>query len=899
MRFIFARRYFVIILLLLTNLLQAQHAKVTRAEKLMKLHNYTAAIDLFLDVLELGNDPDAIQGIAECYRRIGNADESEYWFGLACRLPNPKPNSWLYYAQALQMNGKYFDAKKWAEKYLSEVDPNNIQAMWLLKSCEESTVKGLNVSGKLYQVSSLEEVNTENDEFSPAFFRDDIVFVSSREHPAHIKNYNRWTDEEDKPFTELYITKRVKIGDEQDFKYNYSDPEKFSKSLSSNYHDGPLSFNADFNTVYFTRSSDTRADDGIIRLNIYKATGSPQNYSDPIPLPFNGEEYSVIHPSISRDGSMLFFSSDMPGGYGGFDLYVSYYDQGKWSPPDNLGPTVNTEGSEVFPFIHESGNLYFASNGLIGLGGLDVFRTKLNYGVWIDPVNIGYPINTTKDDFGFIANRDQTHGYFSSNRKGMGGDDIFTFSKLSVTVEVNVFDEETNMPIEGADVFTPCSDVQNSITNQDGRVILELPLNTACDFASEKIGYQPNSVRLPKKMVPGKTVFIQIPLKTECVFVVSGTVMDGLTEKTVDSALVRLQTYCSGEIDEVSVYTDSRGRYEFRNVREDCDIRVTVTKTGFTRGSTTFKTGTNCGDEAQLNGQINEFGAIVKTIPVYCFGADCENMEKDQKDPLAMVDYGPTIIPSIETKDYNDFGTDNQRQNNDQDKETDWDKVENIVSSNNNDKSTNNDVYIDPKVKSSDCVSDSIYNMDGSIQVMFCDGTSKIISSDGLETYLDENNNEVDRPNIGNAQLVHIFYDYDDATIRTDARKGLDDLVLILEAYPQAKIKITSHTDARGNKSYNLKLSKKRADAVVRYLVDSGISKSRLTAKGMGEEVMLNDCYDGIECSETQHQENRRTEFTIIEYIPAALGDGKSLKPGRIKTRACANCPSASEVETE
>ncbi len=815
---------------------EAQRAKLNRAERLMGQHNYTAAIDIYLSVLEKGNDTDASIGIAECYRRVGNPDETEYWYGLVSRLPNAPQKSWLYYAQALQRNGKYNEAKKWAEKYVNDIEPNNTQAMWLIKSCQESVIQDLHASGKLYKVSPVDELNTENDEFAPTYFKNDLVFISARDHPAHIKNFNRWSEEEDKPFTEVYTSKRNQIGEPEEFKFNYGKPEKFSKSLSTKLHDGPMCFNSEFNTVYYTRSSPEKADDGVIRLKIFQSRGAPSKYSDPSALPFNGEEYSVLHPSISENGEMLFFASDMPGGFGGFDLYVSYLEDNRWSPPDNLGPTVNTEGNEIFPFIHKSGTLYFSSNGLVGLGGDDIYKTKQNYGTWTDPINLGYPINTRDDDFGFIANAEQTHGYFSSNRKGQGGDDIYTFTKLSVTIEINVFDEVTQMPIEAADVFTPCSDVQNFLTNQDGKVIMELPLNKACDFAAEKLGYQPNSVRLPKNQMPGKTIFVQIPLKMECIFIISGTVVDGLSETPVDSALVRLQSYCSGEQDELSMYTDSEGKYEFRDVREDCDIRVTVAKPGFTRGSVTFKTGTECGEPAKIAGVIDDSGAIVKSIPLYCFGDNCETNPDDPTEP-----------------------------------------------------------DVDPDL----CVKDSVSLPDGSTEIVFCDGTSKVIGSDGIETFYDENKEEIDRPDVGNAQLVHIFYDFDDAKIRSDAKKGLNDLVAILEAYPEAKIKITSHTDARGKRGYNKRLSKRRAESVVRYLMGKGVAKNRLKAKGMGEEVMINDCYDGIECTEEQHQENRRTEFTVIEYIPPTLGDGKSQKPSNIKTNACRDCPGASEVEDE
>lgn len=809
----------------------AQRSKINRADRLMGQHNYTAAIEIYLSILDKGNDDDATIGIAECYRRISNPDETEYWYGLVSRMPNAPQKSWLYYAQALQRNGKYNEAKTWAEKYVSQIEPNNTQAMWLIKSCEEDVVQDLRASGKLYKVSPVDEINTENDEFSPAYFKNDLVFVSARDRKASTKRFNRWSEEEDKPFTEIYTSKRNQVGDPDDYIYNYGKVEKFSKSLSSEYHDGPLSFNAEFNEIYYTRSNMGKSDDNIIRLKVYQSKGQPSKYSSPRSLPFNSDEYSVLHPSLSDDGEMLFFASDMPGGFGGYDLYASYLEDGRWSPPVNLGPTVNTEGNEVFPFHHESGVLYFASNGLVGMGGLDIYKTIDSYGAWSDPINLGYPINTVDDDFGFIINSEQTHGYFSSNRKGKGGDDIYTFTKLSVTIEIKVYDEETNMPIEAADVFTPCSEVQNFLTTQEGTVIMELPLNKACDFAAEKLGYQPNSIRLSSKdEPPGKTLYVRIPLKLECIFSISGTIVDGLSNVPVDSALVRMRSFCGNEEDELSMYTDAEGKYLFRDVREDCDIRVTVEKPGFTKGSVTFKTGTECGSNVV---GIDSGGAIVQSIPLYCYGPLCEQ----------------------DTSDHGGGG-------------------------------------------GGTAVVDSIMNPDGSITVVYEDGFEKTIKPDGTEVIIDEKGNETVIPKPGDLDIVNIYYDFDDTRIRADAKQGLNDLVTLLNAYPDMKIKLTSHTDARGKRGYNKRLSKRRAESAIRYLMDKGIPKNRLQAKGMGEEVMINGCYDGVECNEEFHQENRRTEFIIIEFIPQGY-DAKSRRPKEIKTNPCNNCPEASEVEGE
>lgn len=830
-----------ILLVLSSTAVHAQRGKLNRAERLMSQHNYAAAIDLYLSILDKGNDSEAVKGVAEAYRRIGDPDETEYWYGLVARMPSAPQKSWLYYAQALQRNGKCKEAKEWAEKYVTQIEPNNTQALWLVKSCEEEVVQDLRASGKLYKVEPVDAVNTEEDEFSPMFFKNDLVFVSSRDRKAAIKRDDRWTDEENKPYTEIYRVKRNQVGEPEEYNYNYGEVTKFSKSLSSKYHDGPLSFNAEYNEVYYTRSNMDRADDGIIRLKIYQSRGAPEKYSAPKTLPFNSDEYSVVHPALSEDGEMLFFASDMPGGFGGFDLYVSYLEDNVWSPPVNLGPTINTEGNELFPF-HHTGNsgdetLYFASNGLVGLGGLDIYKTKENYGAWTDPINLGYPINTVDDDFGFILNSDQTHGYFSSNRKGKGGDDIYTFTKLSVTVEISVFDQETQMPIEAADVFTPCSEVQNLMTNQDGKVIIELPLDQACDFAAEKLGYQPNSVRLSSKNEPpGKTLYVQIPLKLECIFIVSGTIIDGYSNQPIDSALVRLESACGGEQDELSLYTDAAGNYEFRDVREDCDIRVTVSKPGFTENSVTFKTGTECGTNI-ADSQIDSPGpgVIVTAIPLYCYGPDCEG--------------GDGIV------------------------DTSGSSSEDIVS-----------VETDEDGAKIETRADGVRirtNTDGSQDIDYGDG-----------------NGWQPLPKEGDLELVNIYYDFDDARIRRDAEPALNDLVALLKYYPEMEIKLTSHTDARGKRGYNKRLSKRRAEAVVKYLMAAGIDKKRLQAKGMGEEVMINDCYDGVTCSELQHQENRRTEFVIIKYVPPGM-NAQSKRPKDIKVDACRDCPVAPEVEEE
>lgn len=785
---------------------------------------YQSAIDIYLSVLDKHDDSQAKIKIAECYRKLGNWNEMEYWYGHVVLLSNSDPMAKLYYAQALQANEKYPQAKKWVELFLKE-NPGHLQGQLLLKACNENVVQNLRASGALYKIEHVKELNTDKDEFCAIFYKEDrLVFVSNRDdNKSPTVRTNAW---DSKSFTGLYFSK-IKLTDPATMKYSYTKPEKFSKSLNSKYHDGPASFNPDGTEVYFSSNNrEGRSQDDIVRLKIYRATGSDEAWGEPKGLTVNSDDYSVLHPSLSAKGDMLFFASNMPGGFGGMDLYVSYMEGGNWSPPVNLGPSVNTEGDEVFPFIHEDGTLYFASNGLTGLGGFDIYLSKENYGTWLEPTNLGYPINTVSDDFGIILNKQKTHGYFSSNRNGgKGGDDIYTFTKLSVEVEVLVSDALTGMPIEGAEVVSSCSAVKSFTTNADGKVLMEIALDKTCDFAAEKNPYKPNSVRKSTKdLTPGELLVVQIPLQVEKVYDVVGKVIDGRTNESLGGVIVTLISVCDNERDSLVTSTSNDGQLEFKEIREECDYLVRFRKLGYIDAVLTFSPSKIYKDSTDT---------IKLNMAMFCTDGECGNPTPDPNPnpncitcpPVPITDDCKTVI-----------GKDKQK-------------------------------YI-------------ICNND----------TTARITPDGDTVY------NKPRPNVGPKELVNIYYDFDDASIREDAMPELNRLILFLEEYPNAKILITSHTDARGSKMYNRRLSNRRAESVVRYLIQYGISKKRLKAKGMGEDVMINDCYDGVDCTEEQHQENRRTEFQVYEYEG---GDLKSRRPATINTNPCKNCPTKAEIEGE
>lgn len=304
-------------------------------------------------------------------------------------------------------------------------------------------------------IRNAKELNTNAKDFSPAFFQNGIVFVSGRaKHGAKDKRNNE-------AFFELYFAPFDPIGDP-------SSPQKFSISINSSLHEGPVAFSRDFKTIFFTRNNMRKgvqkADKtGVVRLKIYEAQDGYPDWVNERELPFNSDAYSCIHPSLSADGKHLFFASDMPGGFGGFDIWVSERGPSGWGAPRNLGENVNSEKNEIFPHITLSGALYFASDGHNSMGGLDIFVSDNALAEPTAWMNLGSPFNTADDDFGIIWDDDGKSGYFTSNRPGgFGKDDIYRFTiekgieglakPKSQRSEITVLDAKTGKPLQGASI---------------------------------------------------------------------------------------------------------------------------------------------------------------------------------------------------------------------------------------------------------------------------------------------------------------------------------------------------------------------------------------------------------------------------------------------------------------
>jgi hypothetical protein len=304
-------------------------------------------------------------------------------------------------------------------------------------------------------VANESEINTSFQEYSPAYYKDGLVFITS--NPAVAKN--KESDENTgKGTTSIFLSKQLDNG-------LLAKPSPFAESLTTRFYDGPLSFNDDGTIIYFTRSNLKRgkpitAKDGLVKLKVYTAQLKGDKWENTTELPFNNNEYDCTHPSVSPDGRRLYFASNRPGGFGGMDLYVSTLIDNKWSEPVNLGPKVNTPKNEVFPFIHADGKVYFSSNGRNRtVGGLDIYFTSKTDTGWMMPKLLPEPINSRSDDFGLIVSPNKKSGYFSSNRSsGKGDDDIFSyFSSQTIDSEFIITEEVVEVDATETDKSTEIS----------------------------------------------------------------------------------------------------------------------------------------------------------------------------------------------------------------------------------------------------------------------------------------------------------------------------------------------------------------------------------------------------------------------------------------------------------
>ena len=406
----------------------AVSAQLKTGNKLYDQYKYNKAIPYFLKSTESKKHEErnlATVKLANCYRMINAYEEASEWYEKILKGKDVGPEVYFNYGTVLRSTGNYEEAKKCFDKYLKS-NPEDKRAVAYVKFCDEIAVwKDLEASA---EIRNLKTVNTQFAEFSPVPLKKGLMFVSDREVDMVDNNNFLWTGN---GFLNLY---KVSMEINDDSLHILSAPQKMSNDINQKYHDGPACFSSDEKIIYTTRTSKQK----ISRKDTIKVNYSKIFYAviagkkiEFVDFKYNGDNFSVGHPTISHDGNTLIFSSDMPGGTGESDLYYCIKENEEWSTPINIGENVNTFGNEYFPYLANDTTLYFSSDGLMGYGGLDIFVTQLKNGEWQKPFNLKSPINSSYDDFGITLLGNKKDGFFSSNRPGgKGSDDIYQFMDL-------------------------------------------------------------------------------------------------------------------------------------------------------------------------------------------------------------------------------------------------------------------------------------------------------------------------------------------------------------------------------------------------------------------------------------------------------------------------------------
>ncbi len=476
-----SRLLFSVAFCLITSSLFAQ---MDKADKLYADYKYAQAIELYKPIADKGNIR-AIRKIAECYRKINDYENAEYYYALVVADKNALPKSFLYYGQLLMTNEKYGDAKTWLKKYLSlKPDSDTALARTLLLSCEKSGA-GLQTERKIACKNS-SQLNSSGADFCAVPYDDGIIFTSTRQGKINGTSGSG--------FQEVFF---AKLNNDSVISIT---PLKGVVN-TKNYNSGPACVDTSKDVIYFTKNNFQYGDaitnkKGDVTLKIFSAKKSGDSWKDIKELELNDVEYSCAFPSINRTGDILFFTSDRGGGYGGKDIYYSTYQNGKWSKPKNAGKNINTSGDERYPFIHADGTLYFSSNGLPGFGGMDIFKCTPNkLGEFGKPENIGKPFNGATDDFGFFLDGNYEKGYFSSDRPGgAGSDDIYSFEYLDVPIELNLLCD--GKPGEDIRVTTQKNGPVISTDSYSKKLFMLLDINSTYTFEFNKDGFVPGTVTI-------------------------------------------------------------------------------------------------------------------------------------------------------------------------------------------------------------------------------------------------------------------------------------------------------------------------------------------------------------------------------------------------------------------
>ena len=473
-------------------------SELRKANRLYDSFEYALALSEYAKVTSKKEPTlETAERIAHAYRLTDATEQAEEWYAKVLKYPQVNPENIFYYAEMLRANGKYAEARNQYLSYGARMPAEIAKANKMIAAVDKAILWLQRPPAAV--ISRAEGLNSDNADFGPAFLDNGLVFASDRSIGDKNEKIYGWTG---RPYLKLYTSTKTNNN-------TWSQPTLITTAVNAEYHNGPATATGNNNTLFFTRTNLVRvkdprvnndptnwevkplASDYVNRLEIFSVERQGTEWVNVKPFPYNKvTDYSVGHPALSPDGTLLYFASDMPGGQGETDIYFSEKQaNGSWGRPVNAGSVINTPGKEEFPSFGPDGTLYFASNQHPGFGGLDMFSAKGARADWKEVRNMFAPLNSAKDDYGMLLDDTGEEGYFSSNRQGANGTaDIYAFRLLKKPAIIAVTTLESRHDAKGRTTLTPLPGVRLRLKpqNPSDTVIALSNANGRHDFEVKK-----------------------------------------------------------------------------------------------------------------------------------------------------------------------------------------------------------------------------------------------------------------------------------------------------------------------------------------------------------------------------------------------------------------------------
>lgn len=865
-------------------------AQMKKAEKQFSKFNYAKAIPSYEKVAK-GKSADkqaAMIKLADCYRILNNYIKAENYYAQALSIGKVPLEVNYNYGNVLKSNNKYSEALNQYYAYL-EGNENSNTAKNAIKSCQE--IKYWESKPKEYEIKNIESINTKRSEFCPVVVNNKLIFVAEKINDVVDFETSATNNQ---PYLNIFSS---------EIKNNEVKKEKLlSKKVNTSFHDGPITFTNDGKLAAYTRVNyivNKKNKNFVNRAKIYFTEVNGKSFSKPKPFIYNSDDYSCAHPALNADGTLLYFSSDMPGTFGGQDIWMCKKNGDGWDKPINLGFDINTSGDEVFPSVKKDGTLYFSSNGLPGFGDLDIFSAKQLEGKWLLNRNEGLYLNSKADDFGITFLND-TVGYFSSNREGgKGEDDIYRFKFTNKNISVDgivLLTENANDPAKGVKVYLLDANgkaIDSTKTNDKGYFVFR-DLDADKTYMAEVEGSEVNLknksryyladkdskiTRITHNNGPGqKFVFKNLPVDPNGMpdlfndddLSLAGNLLYGENpSKPVANKKVIIKNEF-GDIVEETV-TNEFGAFAFRNLPLDqnysltiddsdlpADAKIILTnksgkeiKIARSDAKGNFKFNILAVDKATIKDLSVDDDVLIMALNGYLYDQD----KKAISNAKVTIFNKSEVIENIVTDEkgkfaFKNLGADKNYLFAIDDSDPRFSSITKIYVADSRGR-----IYKEIKRNSNGKFQFDLLEVDRTALGEYS------VDDPWLEVLEMKNKQKQQAITI----IESLYYAYGDYKIDAAGQNILDKVITVLNSNKNLSIELSSHTDSRSSDAYNMTLSQKRAKAAVDYIISKGIEKSRLKAVGYGETKLLNNCKNDAPCTEEEHAKNRRTEFKIVE----------------------------------